>query len=258
MKKLKLFFSWQSDVKDNHKTLGAALRKACDSIRSENDYDIIYDESTWARSGSPIIEAVVLEKIKACDLFIADLTPVSTTSRKDLPNPNVMMELGVAKASMIDDVILLLYTGEIDTNRMPFDINHQRLTRYSADTIKDYIRLMAQTAVENPKHKSVFDNNDQFLYYYRNVRQNIVSRKYLPNVFLEDRKIKQHLRDFVDPYIFCKLVLEKCDTFELYRLNRNRRITHRPLFSFDISVFRNVDISICRYNVSSLYDTQLS
>lgn len=239
MKSLKLFFSWQSDVKDNHKTIGDALKKACDDIRAEGEYDIVYDESTWARSGSPVIEAVVQEKIQKCDLFVADLTPISTAGKKDLPNPNVMMELGVAKASMTDDVILLLYTGSVDTNRMPFDINHQRMSRFSKNKIVDFIKQMAQTAAENPKHKSAFDDNDKFLYYEKNVRKNVTSGKYLPNVFLEDRKIKQFLRDFVDPYTFCKLALERCDSFELYRLNRNRRINHKPVFDFDISPYKS-------------------
>lgn len=240
MTKLKLFFSWQSDVKDNHKTIRDALIKACDDIRAEGVYDIVYDESTWARSGSPVIETVVLEKIKDCDLFVADMTPINTTGKKDLPNPNVMLELGIAKASMIDDVILLLYTGAIDTNRMPFDINHQRLSKFSHNTIKGFISMMAQTAVNNPKHKSAFDSNDKFLYYDRNVRKNIASGKYLPDVFLEDRIIKQQLRDFVDPYTFCKLVLERCDSFELYRLNRNRRINHKDPFSFDITPYKSI------------------
>ena len=65
MTKLQLFFSWQSDVKYNHKTIGDALRSACDEICAEGEYDITYDESTWGRSGSPIIEAVVLEKIQS-------------------------------------------------------------------------------------------------------------------------------------------------------------------------------------------------
>lgn len=250
MTKFQLFFSWQSDVKYNHKTIGDALRSACDEICAEGEYDITYDESTWGRSGSPVIEAVVLEKIQKCDLFVADLTPVATTGKKDLPNPNVMMELGVAKASMIDDVILLLYSGDIDTNRMPFDINHQRLSRFSKTTVKNYVRLMAQKAVENPKHRSDFDENDKFLYYEKNMRKNITSGKYLPNVFLEDRKIKQHLRDFVDPYTFCKLVLERCDMFELCRLNRNRRITHRPLFTFDISPYKTC---VSEESIGALY-----
>ena len=250
MRKLNLFFSWQSDVKNNHETIADALKATCDDIRSEGEYDIVYDESTWGRTGSPVIEDVVLEKIKKCDLFVADLTPVITTEKKGFPNPNVMVELGVAKASMIDDVILLLYTGEIDTNKMPFDINHQRMSRFHKTTIKNFVRLMAQTAVENPKHRSAFDDNDKFLYYEKNVRKNITSGKYLPNVFLEDRRTKQFLRDFVDPYTFCKLVLERCDSFELYRLNRNRRINHRDPFEFDVTPFKS---TVAEENIATFY-----
>ncbi len=250
MRKLNLFFSWQSDVKNNHKTIADALKAACDDIRSEGEFDIVYDESTWGRSGSPVIEDVVLEKIKKCDLFVADLTPVVTTEKKAIPNPNVMVELGVAKASMIDDVTMLLYTGDIETSKMPFDINHQRLCRFSNTIIKDYVRMMAQTAVENPKHKSVFDDKDKFLYYDRNVKKNITSGKYLPNVFLEDRRTKQFLRDFVDPYTFCKLVLERCDSFELYRLNRNRRINHREPFEFDVTPFKS---TVAEESIATFY-----
>ena len=114
MHKLKLFFSWQSDTKGNHEKIGQALQNACDDIRAEGDYDIVYDESTWNRSGSPVIDSTVVEKAKNCDIFVADLTPIATSGTKDLPNPNVMYELGVAKSNLTDDSILMLYTGHIE------------------------------------------------------------------------------------------------------------------------------------------------
>ena len=165
MKLLKLFFSWQSDVKDNHKIFSDSLIEACNTIREEGMYDIHYTESTWERSGSPIIDKTVMEKAKECDIFVADLTPVAHTQNKSLPNPNVMLELGVAKSGLLDDVILLLYTGNIEASKMPFDISHQRMSRFSKSTITDYLRAMAETAVKNPKHTSIFDDKDQFLYY---------------------------------------------------------------------------------------------
>lgn len=240
MKKLKLFFSWQSDTKGNHKNISDSLIEACDVIRNEGEYDINYTESTWERSGSPIIEKTVMAKAKDCDIFVADLTPIDSTEKKLLPNPNVMLELGVAKSCLVDDVILLLFTGTIDAAKMPFDINHQRMSRFSKSSITDYVRSMAETAVQNPRHTSIFDNNDKFLYYDRNVRKNIASGKYLPNVYLENREVKQHLRDFVAPYPFCKLVLERCDMIETYRTNRNRRLCHREPFVFDVSEYKNV------------------
>lgn len=240
MYSLKLFFSWQSDINENHKTIRESLVMACDTIKEEGTYDIKYTESTWERSGSPIIDKVVMEKAKDCDMFVADLTPVAHTQNKSLPNPNVMLELGVAKSCLIDDTILLLYTGNIEASKMPFDINHQRMSRFSKSHITDYVRDMAKTAVMNPKHTSVFDNNDKFLYYDRNVRKNIASGKYLPHVYLENREVKQHLRDFVAPYTFCKLVLERCDMIDTYRTNRNRRLLHKESFVFDIEPFKTI------------------
>ena len=195
MYKLKLFFSWQSDTKDNHKKIGQSLMDACATIRAEGVYDIIYDESTWNRSGSPVIDSTVVEKAKACDIFVADLTPIETSGMKDLPNPNVMYELGVAKSNLTDDSILMLFTGDIDASRMPFDINHHRLSRFSNAHITEYIRQMAENAVKNPRHHSLFDEPDKqlFLYCNYNISKNISSGKYLPNVFLENRHIKQYL-----------------------------------------------------------------
>lgn len=240
MKKLKLFFSWQSDIKGNHDKIRESLIKACNTIKKEGEYDIEYSESTWDRSGSPVIEKVVMEKAKECDIFVADITPVVTTQKKSIPNPNVMLELGVAKTSLIDEEILLLFTNNIEADKMPFDINHQRMSRFSQSTITDYIRLTAETAAQNPKHTSIFDNNDKFLYYNRNVKKNISSGKYLPNVYIEDREIKQHLRDFVSPYSFCKLVLERCNMIDTYRTNRNRRFIHKEPFTFDVSKFKSI------------------
>lgn len=240
MSKLKLFFSWQSDTKDNHKKIGQSLMKACDVIRTEGVYDIIYDESTWNRSGSPVIDSTVIEKAKNCDIFVADLTPIETSGTKDLPNPNVMYELGVAKSNLTDDSILMLFTGNINAARMPFDINHHRLSKFSNTRIIEYIKLMAENAVKNPRHHSLFDEPDKqlFLYCNYNIKKNISSGKYLPNVFLENRRIKQYLRDFVAPYPFAKLVLERCDMIDTYRTNRNRKLRHKDPFIFDVTLYK--------------------
>jgi len=252
MYKLKLFFSWQSDTKDNHKKIGQSLMNACDTIRAEGVYDIIYDESTWNRSGSPVIDSTVVEKAKDCDIFVADLTPIETSGMKDLPNPNVMYELGVAKSNLTDDSILMLFTGDIDASRMPFDINHQRLSRFSNAHITEYIRQMAENAVKNPRHHSLFDEPDKqlFLYCNYNINKNISSGKYLPNVFLENRHIKQHLRDFVAPYPFAKLVLEQCDMIDTYCTNRHRTFRHETPFVFDVTPYKKF---VAEEDVMSFY-----
>lgn len=239
MNKLTLFFSWQSDTPGNHKIIRDALIKACDEIRNEGTYDITYDESTWNKSGSPVIERTVNDKAKSCDIFVADVTPIATIGKKDLPNPNVMFELGISKGHHIDDVILMLYTGDVNAEKMPFDINHHRLTKFSEKNITEFLQMMAENAVANPRHLSVFDKNDRFLFYDRNIRKNIDSGKYLPEVFLDDRELKDHLRDFVAPYRFCKLVIDRCDMFDTYHTNRSLAISGKPRFHFDISEYKD-------------------
>jgi len=250
MYKLTLFFSWQSDTFDNHRIIKNALIKACQTIRNEGSYDITYDESTWNESGSPVIEKTVNEKAKSCDIFVADVTPVATIGKKDLPNPNVMFELGISKGHHIDDVILMLYTGDIKAEKMPFDINHHRLTKFSEKNITEFIRMMAETAVTNPRHLSIFDKNDRFLFYDRNIRKNIDSGKYLPDVFLDDRVLKQHLRDFVAPYHFCKLVLDRCEMFDTLHTNRVLAIWRKPRFHFDINEFKDC---VAQESISEFY-----
>lgn len=239
MEKLKLFFSWQSDIVGNHKNIRDSLLAACAEIRSEGCFDIEYTESTLGISGSPVIEKAVVDNILSCNIFVADLTPIDGTTRKDIPNPNVMMELGYAKANMSDDVILLLNTKQTDALRMPFDINHNRMTKFPNKELVDFVRSMADTAVRNPKLRSIFDNKDNFIHHKKNVDKNIASGKYLPKVFLEDLEIKQCLRDFVAPRTFCKLVLDRCELIDIYSLNHYRRIEHKPEVEFNVSEYRN-------------------
>lgn len=150
-----------------------------------------------------------------------------------------MFELGISKGHHIDDVILMLYTGDVNAEKMPFDINHHRLTKFSEKNITEFLQMMAENAVANPRHLSVFDKNDRFLFYDRNIRKNIDSGKYLPEVFLDDRELKEHLRDFVAPYRFCKLVLDRCDMFDTYHTNRSLAISGKPRFHFDISEYKD-------------------
>lgn len=241
MRKLKLFFSWQSDVKNNHVDIKNALLKVCASLKDAQLYDIEYDESTQGESGAPVIEEVVIEKIAHCDIFVADITPITKTDKKAIPNPNVMLELGLAKSYMQDSVTLLLIKkGDWESYQLPFDINHQRMNPFSEISklnLTEFVQMMAEKAVQNPRLKSIFDDNDETLYWDRNVLKNIKTGKYLPKVFLENTKIKQHLREFVDPILFYKLVLERCSNLSYEARNRKKTIFHKPIFELDVALF---------------------
>ncbi len=73
----KLFFSWQSEDKKSRKTLDVALQNAVDTLNGRG-IRLEIDHSTLGESGMPSIDQTILRKIDACDIFLADVTPVTT------------------------------------------------------------------------------------------------------------------------------------------------------------------------------------
>lgn len=87
------------------------------------------------------------------DIFVADVTIINGDylGRKT-PNPNVLIELGYAIKSLDWNRIILLYNEDYGSiEEIPFDINHQRMTKYSlmgetkADIKKRVINNFAAT-----------------------------------------------------------------------------------------------------------------
>lgn len=90
-----VFFSWQSDLdaKTNRNVIGDCIKIIC------KRNNLLYDEGTKDRCGSPDIARSIEEKIKSADIFIADVTIINAESQaKPTPNPNVLFELGIAQA----------------------------------------------------------------------------------------------------------------------------------------------------------------
>lgn len=141
MEQYRLFFSWQSDRKDTKKIIKAALKTAKDMLLIDG-IDLFVDEDTRERVGKRNIDAEVLEKIRKCDIFLADLTPVITyfppkeshDLPKHLPNSNVMYEYGYAFHAKGEKrmIVLASLNKEEDEHLefMPFDINHDTITLF--------------------------------------------------------------------------------------------------------------------------------
>lgn len=241
MIQLKLFFSWQSDLPALRASIRKALQNACKSIKKQGKFDIVYDEATRNLSGSPVIETAIKKKIAECDLFVSDCTPICNVGNKYMPNSNVMLELGMAKALMPEAVILILvHKGEWKTEQLPFDFNHQRVSPFyeiCPTDIQDYVLAMAESAAQNPRIKSYFDEHVERLFWDGNVKKNIRSGKYLPNVYIENRTIKQHLRDFVDPVVFCKRLIDKATATSYDPEIRRRQIWGKVPFVFDVKPY---------------------
>lgn len=139
-----IFFSWQSDTKDgSRKIIENALSNAKADLKENNGIFINIDHSTLGKSGMPSIDQTILRKIDNCDIFLCDLTPVvkyekkegnGITITKQVPNPNVLLELGYAMSAVgVDYIIPVARQGKWLPAEMPFDINHHSVYCFTKD-----------------------------------------------------------------------------------------------------------------------------
>lgn len=157
-KKYTLFFSWQSDEKKSRQILETALLAAKEELEKKEGITIEIDHSTLGETGMQYIDQVILRKIDNCDLFLADLTPVDQYTQlssnglqvtKEVPNSNVLLELGYAMSALgVDYVIPVAHKGKWLPQNLPFDINHRKLYSFDssecdlADVILPYIKYI--------------------------------------------------------------------------------------------------------------------
>lgn len=140
-----IFYSWQSDLpKDtNLNAIRQSIREASSLVESEiEDTRIEVDEATRDTTGSPNIPKTIFDKISASDVFICDLTTINTTAPKDfrrVPNPNVLIELGYAIATLGWERIVMVFNevhGVFPID-LPFDIDRHRSMRFKIQDKKD-------------------------------------------------------------------------------------------------------------------------
>ena len=164
----RLFFSWQSDRKDTKSMIFSALNRAKKEF-AKKDIDLIIDQDTRDRTGKKKIEDEVIYKIEHCDIFVADLTPITTVYfppkehklPKHMPNSNVMFESGYAQKCKGESRMIIL--ASLDSNNdehieyMPFDINHDTITVFeSADDLKQITKWIENIMVDVDNERSAF------------------------------------------------------------------------------------------------------
>jgi len=133
---IKVFYAWQSDrpAKANRNFIRAALDDAAKEIGKDLDLAdavraVQIDQDTQGVPGSPPIAETILAKIRAADLFVADLTFVNDPAEQGrrMPNPNVMLEYGYALHALGDGrLISVLNEHYGPASKLPFDIVHRR------------------------------------------------------------------------------------------------------------------------------------
>ena len=129
-----IFYSWQSDLPNNTNRgfIETVIEKGIKLIGHEENFEIepSLDRDTQGTPGSPNISQTILDKIKSCDVFVADISIV-TGSRSEKqrlsPNPNVLIELGYA-VSCLGWEKIILFCNEIygSGEDLPFDIRQHR------------------------------------------------------------------------------------------------------------------------------------
>lgn len=163
-----LFFSWQSDRKDIKSIISKALARAKKELK-EKDILLVIDQDTRNRTGKKKIEDEVLYKIDHCDIFLADLTPITTLKfppeecklPKHMPNSNVMFEYGYAQKSKGERRMIILASlnpkKDEHIEYMPFDINHDTITQFeSVDDLKCLSKWIGNIIEDVNKERSTF------------------------------------------------------------------------------------------------------
>lgn len=160
-KSFKVFFSWESDLSANKTTklIEDIISKAKEKLSER--IELIPDEATRNKFGSPEITDSIFQKINECDLFIADVSIVGSyisPNEKDdddaeenyFSNPNVLLELGYA-ASVLgwERCVCFANSSSGDINKLPFDLNHRRITdiSYKNTTRNNIIEKMSDIVV---------------------------------------------------------------------------------------------------------------
>lgn len=149
---MKIFYSWQSDIKPQKNQIEKSLSKSIKRIAKEIDVEIALDRDTKNSSGSTDIADEILRKINKASIFIADVTFINNNlinkilKKEKYPNPNVLIELGYAVRKIGWDRIIMIFNQKYgNVEELPFDLKHRRVLSFS-DVTKE---------LENDLHSAI-------------------------------------------------------------------------------------------------------
>ena len=79
---LQVFYSWQSDhpSKVGKDFIRIALEDAAARTKASRGIDVVIDSDTQGIPGTPPVNDTILEKIHACDVFVADVSIMAQTT----------------------------------------------------------------------------------------------------------------------------------------------------------------------------------
>lgn len=239
--KYTIFVSWQSDkplVKNK-------IFNCLEGHKKKLNFKI--DQATRDTPGSPKIEDTIFEKIKNCDIFLADITPIVSLNNKQIPNPNVVVELGFAIKTLGWKRIILVAEQD-DTwkiEQLPFDINHHRIGTFKpneplnlsfeletclnvchSNTPKGFI--FSDGAIDQQEKTNI--SRESVIYFHQRMGQGF------PNVrgrqeFTNKKEIHNHLNAFFNCTLKFEEASEGCSTDPIWWF---RGSSNLPIDNFEI------------------------
>lgn len=139
--KYKIFVIWQSQNKCINKFIRNQLTKAQKKLKEKNiELELLFSP-TQESTGSPNINTSIKENIRNADLVVADLSRIAELDTLHISNPNVMYEIGMTDILLGEERLILLCDENTDIEKLAFDINHQRISKFSIQDENFYKQL---------------------------------------------------------------------------------------------------------------------
>lgn len=168
-----IFYSWQSDLPNSHNRgfISDILKKVIKEVNSSQEYEIDFnlDRDTNGESGSPDIVNTIFQKIRNSEIFVCDISLINKQdSDRRTPNPNVLVELGYAAATLGWENIICFfneYYGHL--KQLPFDIQHRRIITYNINDESN--KNLVRDNISKILNKSLEDTGVEYLLRKRRV-----------------------------------------------------------------------------------------
>lgn len=135
-----VFFAWQSDFGTSRNNIQDALSRLEEEAAGwALVAPLIVEQAVEPKDGAVRIDSTLQDKIANADLFVGDITPVYAYDGKLCPNPNVLIEVGFALASLAAPQVVLIerardgetIPGDGVRGTLPFDIRQVHRIRYT-------------------------------------------------------------------------------------------------------------------------------
>lgn len=163
MRNSTVFLVWQSDLGPTRNKVKKAL-EAATGLLATDAHAVALDYDMRGEAGSPPIDHVIFRKIRDAHVVVCDITPVGSTAEnsdgsvKALPNPNVMVELGYAIATVGHNRVITVRDMTVEGD-LPFDIRQLRYSGFETwqelrDVLLDAIPLCLDVSVPPGDSKS--------------------------------------------------------------------------------------------------------